>query len=191
MAAVESQQASIASAADFGHRNRAEPHANAGRLLIDAALAGTAGILPFCTAKFFASSRQNRTGRRVRGARPRAREGSRPHTAKKPRGECPSAFLWRGMGDSLSPAGSVRVRSDSTPCCHSLRTRSSPPWIQKWTEINPVHICMARHGGLEPSTYWFVARHSIRLSYGYMRLRFLKALSYYTSEGRVCQLSDC
>ena len=33
---------------------------------------------------------------------------------------------WRRGRDSLSPAGSVRVRYDTPPGCHSFRTRSNP-----------------------------------------------------------------
>ena len=36
------------------------------------------------------------------------------------------AFFWRRRRDLLSPAGSVRVGSDSPPGCHSLPTRSNP-----------------------------------------------------------------
>ena len=42
------------------------------------------------------------------------------------------AFFWHAQRDSLSPAGSVRVGSDSPPDCHSLPTRSNPTiYIEK------------------------------------------------------------
>ena len=35
---------------------------------------------------------------------------------------------------------------------------------------------MARQKGLEPLTYWFVASHSIQLSYWRMHMRFLRLI---------------
>ena len=39
--------------------------------------------------------------------------------------------FWRRRRDLLSPAGSVRVGSDSPPGCHSLPTRSNPSTYKK------------------------------------------------------------
>ena len=51
---------------------------------------------------------------------------------------------------------------------------------------------VAEMEGFEPPTYWFVARHSIRLSYRYICQRpFLKALIQYTTKKQECQLRKC
>ena len=74
-----------------------------------------------------------------------------PHipTQKKDTRGCP--LRWRRGRDSLSPAGSVRVGSDSPPDCHSLPTRSNPLIYQRKKRTPAGVLALAEREGFEPS----------------------------------------
>ena len=55
--------------------------------------------------------------------------------------------------DSLSPAGSVRVGSDSPPDCHSLPTRSNPSHIKREKHFYEVLLSFGSRIGIRTPTY--------------------------------------
>ena len=63
---------------------------------------------------------------------------------------------------------------------------------KKWLPSETTSLRMVRRKGLEPPTYWFVASHSIQLSY--KRILYgavFNQLIYNTTWGKFCQAFFC
>ena len=77
-------------------------------------------------------------------------------------------LFWRAGRDSKGYA--LRARKLADPIVFAFGERGSSPTYSfqykiKRDTTGVVPLFMARRKGLEPLTFWFVARHSIQLSY--------------------------
>ena len=66
-------------------------------------------------------------------------------------------FAWR--------AWSIAIPQGNVPVAHFRISIVPPAYNKKTPQKIVVFFCLARLKGLEPPTYWFVASHSIQLSY--------------------------